>query len=83
MHKACTKPAQKPAQKLKSLIFKGFVVFIVFIVLLCKCIELLRFLLAKIVPWAVLCYNMFLSNGQVCGKNAESLRKDLRKDSSP
>jgi hypothetical protein len=49
-HKATTKPPQRLPQKTKSLIFNGFMVFIVVIVVWHKYIELLSFLPAKIVP---------------------------------
>jgi hypothetical protein len=50
LRKACVKHAERLAEKLKPLIFKGFTHFITHITHKRKCIEKTRFLTAKIVP---------------------------------
>jgi len=50
LRKACRELAERLAECVKSLIFNDFIYFILLILLMRKCIELLSFLPAKIVP---------------------------------
>jgi hypothetical protein len=50
LRKGCGKHAERLAEKLKPLIFKGFTHFITHITVKRKCIEKIGFLSAKIVP---------------------------------